>query len=171
MIFYFFFFCLDFSLCVCMVYLHVRMCPMHMPGTWNKSEEGIRFLGTEVRGGWEVLCGCWELYPGPLQQQQGSESLSHCSSSPGDFSGYKVSLCHYVAQAGLQLGIPSRMVSNLQSACFILMSGITNVHHRAWLLQTTRHMDSTDVLTLIFADPSIQGQYFPINTLLLSTCV
>ena len=34
----------------------------------QRSEEGIRFLGSRVMG--EPLCGYWELNLGPLQKQQ-----------------------------------------------------------------------------------------------------
>ena len=35
----------------------------------QRPEEGIRSLGTGVTGGCELPCGCWELNPGPLEEQ------------------------------------------------------------------------------------------------------
>lgn len=45
---------------------------MYMYGTHvlQKSEENIRSPGTIITGDCELLCGCWELNPGPLQELQ-----------------------------------------------------------------------------------------------------
>lgn len=34
-----------------------------------RSEEGVSIPGTEVRDGWEQLCGCWKPSPDPLREQ------------------------------------------------------------------------------------------------------
>lgn len=34
------------------------------------SEKGVRSLGTGVTGDCELLCGCWALSPGTLQEQE-----------------------------------------------------------------------------------------------------
>ena len=41
-----------------------RMCVIH-----ERPEEGIRFPETGVTDGYELLWECWELNPGPLQEQ------------------------------------------------------------------------------------------------------
>lgn len=56
-----------FSLCVCLD-LNELMCTMYMQYLW-RPEEPVGFPGTEVRGSCELLCGCWELNSGPLQEQ------------------------------------------------------------------------------------------------------
>lgn len=51
--------------------LHVSI-SIHHECVWclQRSEESIRFLGTGVMDGSEPPCGCWEVNPGPLQEQQ-----------------------------------------------------------------------------------------------------
>ena len=36
----------------------------------QKPKEGLRFSKTGVADSCELPCGCWELNPGPLQEQQ-----------------------------------------------------------------------------------------------------
>ena len=50
-------------LSVCMSEQHLcPWCP------WNP-EEGVQLPRTGVTDGCELLCGCWETNPGPLQEQ------------------------------------------------------------------------------------------------------
>lgn len=34
-----------------------------------QKSEGITVLGTVITDGFELPCGCWELKPGPLEEQ------------------------------------------------------------------------------------------------------
>ena len=45
-----------------------------------RSEEKVRSPGTEVTGGCELPCGCWESNPDPLTAQSVLLTLSHLSS-------------------------------------------------------------------------------------------
>ena len=62
-------------------FVEVHQC---MQSPW-KSREGDGSLGTGDRDGCELLCGCWELNLGLLQEQQCFQLMSHLS-SPGAFS-------------------------------------------------------------------------------------
>lgn len=52
----------------CFGYLYV--CAIHV---WlvhaEAGKEGVRSLGTEITGSCELLCGCWKLNLGPLEEQ------------------------------------------------------------------------------------------------------
>jgi hypothetical protein len=45
---------------------------VHAVGSLVPTEikRGVKFSRTEVMDGCEPFCGCWELNPGPLQEQQ-----------------------------------------------------------------------------------------------------
>jgi hypothetical protein len=54
-----------FILFACMNVSASHACLILMP---TRSEEGVGFPGTEVTVHYELLCGCWELNWGPLQE-------------------------------------------------------------------------------------------------------
>ena len=53
-----------------MLCLHAYKGTTFIHCSW-RPEEGVGSPETGVTGGCEPLCGCWELNPGPLQEQQG----------------------------------------------------------------------------------------------------
>jgi hypothetical protein len=60
----------NFTIILCMSVLPVSlsMHTFHACYLW-KSEEGVGCTGTEVTGGCELPCGCWELNPCLLEEQ------------------------------------------------------------------------------------------------------
>ena len=52
---------------MCMGTLYVCLCTMGMQYP-QKPEEGIRFPGTGITEGCELLCGCWGLNLGSLEE-------------------------------------------------------------------------------------------------------
>ena len=54
----------------------------HICAQYTKQlEVGIGLPGTGVKGGFELTCGCWELNPGPLQEQPVLLTTEHLSES------------------------------------------------------------------------------------------
>jgi hypothetical protein len=51
-------------------YLSISMSVHHVGAVPQKSEVGIGSSGTGIIDGYELLCGCWELNLGPLEEQQ-----------------------------------------------------------------------------------------------------
>jgi hypothetical protein len=62
---YFMCVCIRMYMCICM---YVRVCAPCIEGQGGLRD--IELLATGVIGGCETLCGCWELNPSPVQQQQ-----------------------------------------------------------------------------------------------------
>ena len=60
---------LSFILCMFVFCLHVYMCTMCVPGAC-RSQKSTGSPNIRVMNGCETLCGCWELTPGLLQEQQ-----------------------------------------------------------------------------------------------------
>lgn len=62
-----------FKLMLCILFyvpnigFHVCMCTMSVPRT-EESRRGHQVSKTGVVNGWDMLCGCWELSLGPLQE-------------------------------------------------------------------------------------------------------
>lgn len=58
---------------ICFMYMHVwPTCNMYHTHGWclQRPRKGIRYPGTGVTKGCELLCGCWDPYLNPLQEQQ-----------------------------------------------------------------------------------------------------
>lgn len=49
--------------------MYMRVFPPCVPGIPRMPEEDIRCSGTGVADDCELLCGCWESNPGPLEEQ------------------------------------------------------------------------------------------------------
>lgn len=69
----------DHAHCVCLTFnfylvsmsvLPICLYVYHMADWCPWRSEGVGPPGTGVMGGCEPLCGCWELNPSPLQEQQ-----------------------------------------------------------------------------------------------------
>lgn len=65
-----------------------------------RSEEGIGSPKTGLRGIWELLCGCWELTTGPLQNLstprnwESADVLLEAQGEPGMHSNFKYNLVY-----------------------------------------------------------------------------
>lgn len=44
--------------------------PVHSACCLERPEDGAGSAGTGTEDGCKLLCGCWDLNPGPLQEQQ-----------------------------------------------------------------------------------------------------
>lgn len=45
------------------------LCNVCLPGV-QRPEKGIKSLGTRVADGCKLSCGCWEIDPSPLEEQE-----------------------------------------------------------------------------------------------------
>lgn len=77
------------QVCVCSInfmgmgiFLHVCICTMYKPGM-HREAEGFTFPRTRITDSCKLLCGSWELNPGPLGEiGKYSKTLKHLSSPP-----------------------------------------------------------------------------------------
>lgn len=54
---------------MCLIILPACMYVNHVYAWWpQRSGEGVGSPGTGVTGGFKLLCGCWDLNPGPPEE-------------------------------------------------------------------------------------------------------
>jgi hypothetical protein len=54
---------------MCMGVLPACLCIRHMPTAHRGQKKSVRFPGTGVPDSHNPPCGCWEMNPGPLEEQ------------------------------------------------------------------------------------------------------